>query len=334
MVIAIAGYFVLMVLTFLLFALSGYETLQNSAAVALVIVHAAVIIALAYEARREWLLSIVREKLNIVTYGREDAANFISVVSGTLVTYFLSVNLGMGPVVAAGLVGLFATLALPRFDVPIYCGAFAGMACPILLHTYFHVSLAGLVAGMVFVLTKSVFNGFGGKLGTIAFTGCIVAALVTGKQLSSAPVPDWSAGRLLIMYSIAGALLTFIFNARLNHSPVISSAIVGLAGGLVLPVIHPGIGEMLGVMVICATFAGMSSRERIPNELYMCAAGFFCAMVFMYGSPHLGGAGGKLGTIAFGSVIAVRGMIDTAHVIKERSPERVVRGNLPEKDRS
>ena len=41
----------------------------------------------------------------------------------------------------------------------------------------------------------------------------------------------------------------------------------------------------------------------------MLAAGIICGFVFIYSSPHLGGAGGKLGTIAFGSVIALKGIV-------------------------
>jgi hypothetical protein len=49
----------------------------------------------------------------------------------------------------------------------------------------------------------------------------------------------------------------------------------------------------------------MSSKERIPNEFYMILTGIICAITFVYTFSYLGGAGGKLGTIAFGSVIVV-----------------------------
>jgi len=47
----------------------------------------------------------------------------------------------------------------------------------------------------------------------------------------------------------------------------------------------------------------------------MAIAGVICALVFMFTSPYLGGAGGKLGTIAFGTVIALKGMIDFADTV-------------------
>jgi hypothetical protein len=33
----------------------------------------------------------------------------------------------------------------------------------------------------------------------------------------------------------------------------------------------------------------------------------FAGVVFIFSTPHMGGAGGKLGTIAFGSVLSVVG---------------------------
>jgi hypothetical protein len=102
-----------------------------------------------------------------------------------------------------------------------------------------------------------------------------------------------------------GVLFTYALNVRFNRSPVMSSGIVGLAGGLLLPILHPKFGSVLASMVICASFAGMSSKERVPNELYAITVGLVCALVFMYSAPHFGGAGGKLGTIAFGSVMAI-----------------------------
>ncbi len=245
---------------------------------------------------------------NAASWSLQDVGSFLGVTGGAALTYVLSINLGLGPVVAAGLVGIMATLAVSRYDVPIYCGAFVGMACSSLLHGYGHLFLAAGVAGAVFLISKPVFNGFGGKLGTIAVIGCVAAGLLTGRTFGSAPVPGWDLGYYLVGYAVAGAVLTYVLNVRFGHSAVISSGLVGLAGGLTLPVVHPVIGSTLAVMVICASFAGMSSRERVPNELYVATAGVLCALLFMYSSPYLGGAGGKLGTIAFGSVIATAGL--------------------------
>ncbi|WP_448516758.1 hypothetical protein [Pseudothermotoga sp.] len=227
------------------------------------------------------------------------------VVAAALLTFTLSVNFGLGPVVAAGPVGVFAGVFFRHHEVPIYCGAFVGMVSENLLPSHWHVLLAASIAAVVFLISKSVFNGFGGKLGTIALIGCTAAVFLTDQVFIIRPVPGCDVGVYLFLYSVLGVLFTYALNVRFNRSPVMSSGIVGLVGGLLLSILHPEFGSMLASMVICASFAGMSSKERVPNELYAITVGLACALVFMYSAPHFGGAGGKLGTIAFGSVMAI-----------------------------
>jgi hypothetical protein len=89
-----------------------------------------------------------------------------------------------------------------------------------------------------------------------------------------------------------------------------ASGIVGVVAGLILPVLFPEIGGTLAVMAICASFVGMSSAKHFPNALPLAVAGLFLGLIFIYSMPFLGGAGGKLGTMAFGSGLAVRGFMD------------------------
>jgi len=306
MVLALIGAVLLAGMTITLFGMNLFETAAQHGLHLLTLVGGVTLAAVVAEKWKEFDARFL-QNIARIEWGLEDVGIFLSLVGGAFLTFALSVDLGLGPAVGAGLVGILATLAVRRFDVPIYCGAFVGMACNTFLYGYGHLGLAAVIAGAVFLITKPVFNGFGGKLGTIALLGCIGAGLLTGRTLGSTPVPGWDVGGYLVAYSVLGAILTYILNVRLKHSPVISSGLAGLAGGLLLPILHPGIGETLGLMVICASFAGMSNRLRVPNELYMGVGGVLCALVFMYTSPYLGGAGGKLGTIAFGSVIAVAG---------------------------
>jgi len=146
------------------------------------------------------------------------------------------------------------------------------MASPVLLnHGQLHI--AGAVAGTIYVLTTGVFDGFGGKLGTIAFTGCVVTGLCLGCEFAHPPIPGWDVGCLIIVYSIIAAVVTFCISIYLKHGPVMASGIVSLAGGLMLPVIHPDIGGMLTTIVICASFAGMSSAKRFPHIVPIVIAG-------------------------------------------------------------
>lgn len=310
LIVSVCGFLILAYMTFLLFLLSFMESLRHLPALLACAVGLPVLVGLTYATCKEWRSTLQEDRRISYRFDALDIANFLAVFSGAVVTYLLSKDFALGPVVAAGVVGILAALVLPRYGVPIYCGAFAGMSCSLLFSTYAHMAFGSVLAGIVFVLSKHVFNGFGGKLGTIAFTGCLVAALLPGKTLHVAPVPGWDQGRLIVVYAVLGAVLTFVLSIRFKHGPVMASGIIGLVGGLLLPSAYGTFGTTLGVVVICASFAGMSSPQRLPNEAYMLVAGILCGLVFIFSSPYLGGAGGKLGTIAFGSGIALRGIVD------------------------
>lgn len=231
--------------------------------------------------------------------------NFLGLLIGAITTYGLNHEVGFGAVLAAGLVGIFGALFFPAYGAAIYCGAFIGMSSSEIFHGYVHVIVAALIAAIVYLTTKYVFTGFGGKLGTIALIGVAISVVLTEKEFLKVQRPGWDIAPLIIIFSVLGAVVTYILNVRLQRDPVMSSAAVGISAGLLLPQIYSEFGELFATIVICASFAGMSSKERIPNEFYMILAGIICAITFIYTFSYLGGAGGKLGTIAFGSVIVV-----------------------------
>lgn len=305
-IVPVIGFLILSVMVLLLFGFASYEAwiLQPVGGVVVTLVF----LRLLFEMVREGQ-ELPKVKLDGV-FTRKNLLNFACVFFGALVSYTLSVNVGLGAVVAASLVAVIAALVLPDYGAPIYCGAFVGMASQKLLASHGELAIAGAVAGLTYVLTVGVFGGFGGKLGTIAFTGCVITGLCLAGEFVNTPVPGWDVGWLIVVYSIVAAAVTFCVSIYLKQGAVMASGIVGLVGGLVLPAVHPDVGGSLAVMVICASFAGMSSAKRFPHIVPMAIGGLVTGLVFIYSMPLLGGAGGKLGTIAFGSVIAVRGYLD------------------------
>ena len=254
---------------------------------------------------------------------REHALNALTVAGGAVVTFVLSVDVGLGGVTASALVALIAAYVIPDYAVPVYCGSFVGMASTHLLYDHSELALAGVIAAIIYVLTACTFPGIGGKLGTVAFAGSVVTALILRRPFVIAAMPDVTTALLIIAYAVIATVLTFWINVTLGHGAVIASAIVGLTGGLVLPAVHPVVGNLLAVVVFCASFAGMCSGERFPKASAMWLVGIVAGLIFVFSMPVGGGAGGKLGTIAFASCLAVRGYSDLVQRKwgRERSPD-------------
>ena len=237
---------------------------------------------------------------------RAAAVDALSVAVGALLTYALSVHAGLGAVVASALVGLLVGLGLPRVAVPAYCGSFVGMASPAVFPGLEYVALAGVVAGLAFVATDGIFDGFGGKLGTTALFGCLVAVPLAGLEYAPATAPPWGETGLIVPVAVAGAVATVVVSVDLEAGPVVASGLVGLAAGVGFPLVAPELGGTLAAVAFCASFVGMSSPDRLETR-GVAVAGAICGLVFLAVTPALEGAGGKLGTIAFIACVATVG---------------------------
>ena len=114
-------------------------------------------------------------------------STIVFAILGGLVTFLLQDQFELSAVLSAGIVGLFGGI-LPKFiDRPltkiappaIYCGAFVGMTPPVLAGNYLFILLASFFAGIILILTRENFNGYAGKLGSIAFAGVSLVSLLT-----------------------------------------------------------------------------------------------------------------------------------------------------------
>ncbi|MBO0589978.1 hypothetical protein I2486_01035 [Cellulophaga sp. E16_2] len=120
-------------------------------------------------------------------YSYEKIAVIIWVPIGAIVCYILNINLGLGSVLSASIVGTLASfipklkkqsIYLKNLPPAIYCGAFVGMSSVQITPSIYFVIAAGILAGLFFMISKNLFLGVGGKLGTIAFTGVIMVSLM------------------------------------------------------------------------------------------------------------------------------------------------------------
>lgn len=303
--LSIAGLVILTIVTAILFVLAFLEA--SGGIILLLPVMLTVLLGIAIEYYDELCVCCTIKQENRY-FKKENIYVTLFLFAGAFITHIFSFNLNLGPVIAAAITGLVISIFTRDYSVPAYCGAFVGMVSQEVSRGYLFLVVACGIASVIYILSFCVFNGFGGKLGTIAFTGCLLASFIFSRDLLSDPIPQTDKAILISIYSIAAAILTYVISIKFEKGPVMASSIVGLLAGILLPVIHPQTGSTLAVVAICASFAGMSSKERLPNWYMVSVAGFFAAVVYILSSPHLGGAGGKLGTIAFGSTLAVTGL--------------------------
>ncbi|RFZ90625.1 hypothetical protein D0C36_16810 [Mucilaginibacter conchicola] len=106
---------------------------------------------------------------------------------GAITSYWLNHTLGLGPVIAAGIVGTTASFVpainkrsdyLKHLPPAVYCGAFIGMSNLKVANGFLFVLAASVFAAIGLVLSKSLFNGMGGRLGLVAFSGVVIATVV------------------------------------------------------------------------------------------------------------------------------------------------------------
>jgi hypothetical protein len=170
------------------------------------------------------------------------------------------------------------------------------------------VAAAAVAAAAVFVLAKRAFNGFGGKLGTTAFVGCLSVAAFGGLAPGTGSVPEPTVAAGLVAAAGLAAVVTYLLSVRLDHGPVVGSAVVGLVAGVVCPPLFAA-GDAVAAVAFCASFAGMATPERIPGPGPMLLAGGVAGAVFVGATPYFVGFGGKLGTIAFTACLVTAGAL-------------------------
>ncbi|MGI6365464.1 MAG: hypothetical protein ACOX2G_06945 [Bacillota bacterium] len=100
-------------------------------------------------------------------------------VIGAAATWALRMALGLDACVASGLVGIVAALVLPgNLAAVAYAASFAGMSSQAVLTGLPMVLCAGILAGGIYFLVLPVYEGVGGKLGTIAAGSVLAATLI------------------------------------------------------------------------------------------------------------------------------------------------------------
>jgi len=106
---------------------------------------------------------------------------------GSICSFVLNHHYGLGPVIGAAIVGLISSF-IPHFNkrshylsqLPpaLYCGAFVGMSSTRVAQDFTFVLTAGVFTAVLLIVSKSLFQGIGGKLGTLAFLGVVLTYFI------------------------------------------------------------------------------------------------------------------------------------------------------------
>lgn len=298
-----SGFLVLSIMVLLLYGFTAYHSwlVKRIGALVVLFMITGLIGGIIVEGKKLWGSN---HQSHIFTTA--SVKTFAAIMAGAIIAFTLKVELQLGPVVGASLTALIASLVVPSYGVPIYCGAFIGMTSARLFIGYTDLCFAASIAGLIFILTQRSYLGLGGKLGTIAFAGTFITGFGLKREFLLTPFPEAELLIPIILCAVLATAFTYYLNVKLGHGAVVASGGTGLIGGLILPNYYPGeVGTTLAVMTICASFTGMSSAERIASWWAVILMGFLTGVIFIFSMPLAGGAGGKLGTIAFGAAISV-----------------------------
>ncbi|WP_316828703.1 hypothetical protein [Pedobacter miscanthi] len=106
---------------------------------------------------------------------------------GAVTSFYLNHYLSLGPVISASAVGLTGSF-LPLFrkssaylrqlPAAVYCGAFIGMSSTAVAPSILFVLTASFFTAILIIVSKSLFSGVGGKLGTLAFAGVVITSFI------------------------------------------------------------------------------------------------------------------------------------------------------------
>lgn len=128
-------------------------------------------------------------KSHFKVMNREEKTKFtkdtIIMILGTAfsaaITWYINHNLGYGPIVANGFVGILAAILIsPKFAGGYYLASFIGMSSMAVMPSIMAASIAGVVAGIVIIFSTDIYAGMGGKGGTIAALSTQLVRIVLG----------------------------------------------------------------------------------------------------------------------------------------------------------
>lgn len=133
------------------------------------------------------LSTYLRGKIHHKDHAYEHILVALWIPAGALITFYLNHFLNFGPVLSAAIVGTAASF-IPNFrkqshylqQIPaaMYCGAFIGMSSAGVAPNFLFITTASIFTALLLIISKNLFAGVGGKLGTLAFAGVVITSFL------------------------------------------------------------------------------------------------------------------------------------------------------------
>lgn len=111
---------------------------------------------------------------------------YLAFFLGCLFCFLLHEGFAVPAVIASSIVGLIATfIPFPvKFKnhpyAAAYAGSFAGMCSTDLINSYWELGIISLLGALLYIAVMNLFEGFGGKLGSVAFISVALYVIARG----------------------------------------------------------------------------------------------------------------------------------------------------------
>lgn len=92
----------------------------------------------------------------------------VGVFISAAVTWYVNHRLGWGPIIANGLIGLIASVLFPKEAGAYYVASFIGMSSQAVVPSMMLSGIIGIITGFAIIFSQEIYEGVGGKGGTIA----------------------------------------------------------------------------------------------------------------------------------------------------------------------
>lgn len=240
---------------------------------------------------------------------QKDLLSLVFVLVGFVLSFGLYFYASVPQIAASALTGVIGYVFLRDYEKEVYCGSFAGMISLAIVSPIFIILMVVLLP-MIYLMARSIFNGLGGKLGTIAFVSSIIAVsfLPSYQVISTEPLEQMS---IIIVMGVAlgTVLLGHYVKTRFQLSSVIVSALLSLLGFLVFGLIPSALVYL--PIVFIASFIIMTDTSRVKGYSFLVISSIIMSLLYMLTRPIYTGIGGKAGLTALLSILITLALFNT-----------------------